>query len=486
MESPVILNGRDSSKSFTLDAFGRFRVTNPVTLFANKNIHNRNRNLWEEPIVGAIIEHGAVTGGPFQVAEVITGSVSGTIGTVTAVDGGALTVTYTVNHDDFEVGEIITGGTSGATATIIAVGTGSTITHDRDNAAVVLQVGQSDGDSATRVSHIYTPYVPGKSHAVYQTFLFGTAIENVERTIGYGDLENGLFLNQTLAGLRFLRRTKTSGVVVDIPIEQADWNIDKFDDTGPSGKTLDITKSLFLFIDFAWQGAGPIRIGFFVDGIPFTAHEFRFFNQLDTVFMSTPSLPVQYNIKNTGATASVNTMKEFCTSVVSEGGERLTGLGFSVASEVTPRDVTTEVPILAIRLKDVFGGGDNRKIARFSTGGIFTTDNGAHFEVRHVHDPSGIVATWTDVGGGSSLEFSTDITAIIGSPEHKIIEGYAAAGQAGKGGVENVVAGDELDQHRTITQNNDSNNSEVFVIYAVSLVPQIAKVYAHISWVEFD
>lgn len=486
MTESRLLAGSDTSKSFAIDSYGRQRVSSPVTLFANKNIHNRNENLWEEPIAGAIIEHGAVTGGPFVVSEIITGGTSGTVGTVTAVDAGALTVTYTVNHDDFEAGETITGGTSGATATISTVGTGSAISHDRDNGAVILQVGQSDGDSVARISHIYTPYVPGTAHTIFETFLLGAAVENVERTVGYGNFENGLFLNQTLSGLRFIRRTKTSGSVVDNPTEQADWNIDKFDGKGPSKKILDPTKSVFLFTDFSWQGLGPIRMGLFVDGIPFTAHEFRFFDDIDTVFMSTPSLPVFYEIKNTGDTVSTNILKEFCTSVMSEGGERLTGVGFSVSVETTPRVVTTDVPVLAVRLKNTFGGGPNRKIIRLSSAGVFATDNGVHFDIAHLHDPTGIVATWNDVGGGSAAEFSTDITAITGNPSHKIDESYVAAGQAGKGGAPNIVKGDVLDQHRVLTQNIDSTNSEIFLVRAASLVAPAANVFPNMSWVEFD
>ena len=46
-----------------IDGNGRLRVANPVNLFLNKNVHSKNDNLWEEPVTGAIIEHGAVTGG---------------------------------------------------------------------------------------------------------------------------------------------------------------------------------------------------------------------------------------------------------------------------------------------------------------------------------------------------------------------------------------------------------------------------------------
>ena len=482
---PVSIKFHDTTSK---DAFGRLRISAPFDLFSNKNIHDRRKNQWEEPIIGAIIEHGAVTGGPFQVSETITGGTSGTIGTVTAVDGGALTVTYTVNHDDFEASEIITGGTSGATATVTTVGTGSTITFDRDNAAVILQVGASSGDSATRASHRYLPYVPGKSQLITQTFLFGTAVPNVRRRVGYFDPENGLYFEQTSTGVRFVRRTKTSGSVVNNLIEQANWNVDKFDGSkegsNPSGINLDFTCNQFLWIDFQWQGAGRVRLGFEINGIPFIAHEIKTSNTIATVWMSTPSLPVRYEISNTGATTGINIIKEFCTAVTSEGGERINGIGFTVSSEVTARAVTTIAPVLAIRLKNSFNG-DNRRTVQFSSGGIFATSNSAHFEIAHIHDPTGIIATWTSVGGGSAVEYSTDISALTGNPQHTIEEGYVASGQAGKGGGDNVIPGDKLDQHRLLTQNIDSTNSEIFVIYAIA-VTGTSNVYAHFSWVEFD
>jgi hypothetical protein len=470
--------------STAVDAFGRLRVASPFNLFDNKNIHDRHKNQWEEPIVGAIIEHGAVTGGPFQVAETVTGGTSGTVGIVTVVNGGSITVTYTVNHDDFEVGEEITGGTSGATADITTVGTGSTITFDRNNAAVILQVGASSGDSAVRTSHRYIPYVPGKSQLITQTFILGDAVANVRRRVGYFDPENGLFLEQTLAGARFVRRTKTSGSVVDNLIEQANWNVDTFDGNGPSGIDINFTCNQFLFIDFQWQGSGRIRLGFSINGRDFVAHAINTSNKLDAVWMSTPSLPVRYEISNTGATAGTNTMKEFCTSVVSEGGENLTGIGFTVSRDISARAVTTKVPVLAVRLKNDFNG-DNRRTVQYSNAGVFATSNACHFEVAHVHDPTGITATWTSVSGGSGVEYSIDITTIVGNPQHTVEEGYTAAGQAGKGAGENVIPGDKLDQHRLLTQNIDSTNSELFIVYATAITGT-SNVYAHISWVEFD
>jgi len=471
--------------SASADAFHRMRISNPVSKFHNKNIHSNHRNQWEEPVTGALIVYSGLANGPFQVAETITGGTSGTIAIVTAVDGGATTLTVTSNHCDFTNTETITGGTSGATATVDSHDTGTHVDHDRDTASMILQVGALNGDTAIRATHRYIPYIPGDSQFIGLTFLFGTATTNRRKRVGYFDIDNGLFLEQTTTGIRFVRRTKTSGSVVDNAIEQADWNVDKMDGTGDSGVNLDLTKLCFIVIDFQWQGGGRIRLGFYINGIIRYAHYINTSGAFAMPWMSTPSLPVRYEIANTGVATGTDTMSEFCSSIISEGGEKLTGQGFSISTDVTPRAVTTEVPVLAIRLKNSFGGGANRKTIKFTNGGVFVTGNAAHFEIVHIHAPSAITATWTDIGGGSAVEYSTDITATTGKPSHKLEEGYVASGQGGKGGSENVITGDTLDQHRMASQNYDSDNSQMFAIYATAITGT-AQIYSHISWVEIE
>jgi hypothetical protein len=474
-------------RSATLDAFSRLRVSNPVNLFLNKNIHNRNKTQWEEPIIGAIIEHGTVVGGPFQVAETITGGTSGQTGTVTAVDGGALTITYIVNHNDFVVGETITGGTSGATATVSTINTGSHVFHNRARGSIILQVGASSGDQAVRASHRYVPYVPGKSQLITLTFLFGAAVADVTRRVGYFDDLNGLYFEQTNTSVSFVRRTSTSGSVVNNSFAQEDWNLDRLDGTGESKVIFDVSKMQFLVIDFTWQGVGTIRWGFKINGETIFCHEEEFANVSTVASMSTGSLPVRYEITNTAATAGINIMEEVCSSVVSEGGEKLSGLGFSISSDITPRAVTTEVPIMAIRLKNIYGSdnGPNRRTIRFSNMSAMCTTNNAHFEIKHLHDPTNITATWADVGGGSAAEFSTDISTVTGNPSHRIEEGFIVSGQGGKGAGGETISGEELDQHRFVAQNIDSTNSEMFVIFAVAFTGT-SNVSSHISWVEFE
>jgi len=469
-----------------LDAFQRLRVGNPAAVFENKNIHDRSESQWEEPITGAIIEHGAVTGGPFQVGETITGGTSGIEGTVTVVGAGSLT--YDVNHNDFEDGETITGGTSGATATITTHNTGSDAYHTRDTASVTLVAGDSAGDSASRQTHRYFSYVPGKSHEIWMTFNF-TASGNVS----------------------FVRRTKTSGSAVDADdIPQSQWNIDPMDGTGPSQIDLDFTKETFLVIDMQWQGTGRVRLGFFHNGRIIYAHAFNFSNSLEDVYMSTPSLPVKHEIENIdgttierrsgyfngdnglfikqSSTESSRIMKEICTAIVSIGGQNPVGLGFSVSNEITPRtlNAVTEVPMLAVRLKNTHPkGGKNRVVCQLTSVSFFPVGNSSHFHLEHMHNPTGITASWAPVGEGSACEYSTDITAITGRPSHKVVEGYIGTGQAGKGADENIQSADKLDQHRFLSQNFDSTNSEIFVVWGITLTGA-SDGYAHVSWVEFD
>lgn len=71
------------------------------------------------------INHGAVTGGPFQRKETITGGASGTTAKVTYVGNGFLKVTSATGQ--FITAETLTGGTSGATASYTSVYAGSLV-----------------------------------------------------------------------------------------------------------------------------------------------------------------------------------------------------------------------------------------------------------------------------------------------------------------------------------------------------------------------
>jgi len=200
-------------------------------------------------------------------------------------------------------------------------GSGTTSTHSVDNASTTIAVAGSTAGKRTRQTFMRFNYQPGKSFQIFMTFNLdktggGTGIT---RTIGYGDDNNGVFLRDNEGTYELVIRTHTSGSAVDTAVSQANWNVDKFDGTGPSGITLDFSDTQILFVDLEWLGVGRVRMGFVIDGKIYYAHYFNHANVIQTVYMSTPNLPLRYQIENDG-TGVASSLQHICSSVSSEGG----------------------------------------------------------------------------------------------------------------------------------------------------------------------
>jgi len=107
-------------------------------------------------------------------------------------------------------------------------------------------------------------------------------------------------------------------------------------------------------MDFEWLGVGSVRCGFIINGQYIVCHTYQTANVYGTsVYMTTAILPVRYEITNTAATASSSTMKQICSSVVSEAGFEQTSIDHVARrdTEFTNIDTTaTFFPIVSIRL----------------------------------------------------------------------------------------------------------------------------------------
>lgn len=475
-----------------LDSFGRVRSGSPFGIFDNKNIASRNRNQWEEVITGVIITYNTLVG-TFQDGEQIRGNLPAGFFAIGAVDtdNGTNSMVIDCNHNDFQIGDTITGQTSGATAVIATTNTGSDIQHDYDRSSVMLTVGTSATDSAIRSTHRYHAYVPAKSQAIIETFVLGAAKTNVTKRVGYFDNLDGLFLEQTEDDAALVIRSSASGTPVDTRITQENWSVDTLltnNKRNPSKINLDLTKLQIFHIDFQWLGAGRVRFGFNIGGSLIYVHEELHANKDDVVFMKTPTLPIRYEIFNTGVTSSPTTLEEICCSTVSEGGYSLPGLEFSANVGVTPRSVPAAsglIPVFAIRLKNNLPVGEpNRRIAKFLEANFLNNSADILAEIHHLHEAVDITASWDDVGGGSGMEYSTDITAVTGRPAHSIQSIYTGTAAGGKSNPSSISS-EFINLHSFISQNHDSTNSELFVIYARSL-SGTASVFTSISWIEFE
>ena len=289
--------------------------------------------------------------------------------------------------------------------------TGSgTSTFLTNESAVSLAVTTASGDKVVRQTKRYFPYQPGKSLSLLSTFVMAAAKANLRQRVGYFDTNNGLFLQRNGTELSFIIRTYTGGSVDDTrKVVQSSWNGDPLDGSGASGITLDTTKAQILFADFEWLGVGSVRVGFVIDGQYITAHTFDNANEVTSVYMQTATLPLRIEIENTAATASSSSMKQICSTVLSEGGYEQTSVERVARRATTLTGIGTSfVPLVSIRLaSDSLGAVILPKQVR-----VLPIANG-EYEIALVRNATLTGASY-DTTTFASVDFDVTATAMSG------------------------------------------------------------------------
>jgi hypothetical protein len=239
-------------------------------------------------------------------------------------------------------------------------GGSATSVHSSVNAEVKMSVTASSSDYVIRQTKQRFNYQPGKSQLIFMTFHSPQATGITNRVgifdgTGTNNLtpNNGIFF-ECDGGLTW--SICKDGTVTE-SVEQANWNVDKLDGTGASEITLDMTESQIMIIDFEWLGVGRVRVGFVIDGLIYYCHYFNHANHsgFDSVYMSTPNLPLRYSIETDGTTASH--FDHICSTVMSEGGVEKTGILRGIdngASYITSLGSGTTYALLGIRLKAAY------------------------------------------------------------------------------------------------------------------------------------
>ena len=231
---------------------------------------------------------------------------------------------------------------------------GGGITYNTNQASTSLTVASLSAETTSRQTFAWFNYQPGKSQLILMTGIIGSAESGFTQRIGQFNSENGLFFEVTSVGIGVVRRTFTSGSAVDNRVNQADWNIDKLDGTGKSGYTLDLTKTQIFFLDYEWLGVGTIRYGFFIDGKPIYCHAIHNANNLNLVYISTPNLPLRYEISNNGTGVGAKYLTHICSSVITEGGRSETGVlrGLNRADNTLSTNNNTLIyPLIGVRFQ---------------------------------------------------------------------------------------------------------------------------------------
>lgn len=287
--SPWVVSGTVTSTlgGTNLDAFGRLRVSNPVTLFDSQNRY--------------------IDGEQFS--------------SITATSGN---VVYVANESSFN-----------------------------------LNVSAASGSSVIRQSKTVQAYQPGKSLLTMNTFAMAALKANLRQRVGYFTADNGIYFEANGTSLFLVIRSSTTGSVVEERIAQSSWNGDTLNGAGLSGITLDPTLTQIFWSDIEWLGVGNVRAGFVINGQFIVCHTFQHANQPGntTVYMTTATLNPRYEITNTGATSGNSTMKQICSTVISEGGfTPSTKIGYVTNNTTATRvsSANTVTSLCSIRLNPAY------------------------------------------------------------------------------------------------------------------------------------
>ena len=337
--------------STSQDSFGRLRVSNPLTLFDSSHRYADN-NLWD----------------------------------TFAISGGAAV-------------------------------------FSQNEGLVNLNVSTTSGSEVLRETTKVFSYQPGKSLLVINTFVMSPAQTNLRQRVGYFGLSNGMYIQLDNNVLSFVERSLVTGAVTETRISQlggvygagdTGWNVDKMNGTGPSGLTLDITKAQIFWMDIEWLGEGTVRLGFVIDGVFIHCHSFHHANIISSTYITTASLPLRYEITNTGTTATASTLKQVCSTVISEGGYQLRGVQQAIGTPIlTPRAFAvagTYYPIVSIRLIPTRLDA----IVISTAVSILGLGNGKNYAWRVVQSGVTTGGTWVALGGGSAVEYNLTGTSATG------------------------------------------------------------------------
>lgn len=445
------LIGNVSVGNVAIGALGNIDIsgnTMPVTVESGNVTVYQGTDPW--------IVEGVITSGNINVAITsgnvgINGNIAGITGNVTVTQGttpwsvtGNVGITGNANVVLAEDANVIISGFSGATADAFGrlrvsnpytlfetqgryfdhgqfssniAGTANVV-YVAAQSSWQLNVASTSGDSVLRETLKPFPYQPGKSQLTLNTFCMNTPKSNLRQRVGLFDASDGVFFENDGDYNYMVIRSGSTGV--EERVRQDAWNGDRLDGLGgitnPSGITLYPQRTQIFFADVEWLGVGSVRVGFVINGAYIICHTFNHANQAGNtkVYMTSATLPIRYEITNTGNTSGNSMMTQICSTVISEGGFQLTGSGNPRAASHLigtpvrlPNDVSFR-PIIAIRLKST-----NLNAVVIPTAYTITPLAQSFFQYRIYKKAITSGGTWVDSAADSSVQYNLAPTALV-------------------------------------------------------------------------
>jgi len=309
---------------------------------------------------------------------------------------------------------------------VSASGVSGNSSFNSDQGLINLNVTNASGSYISRETTKVFAYQPGKSLLNMNTFVMSPAKTNLRQRVGYFSTLNGLYLELDDNTLTFVKRTSVGGSISEEKIPQSQWNGDKLDGTDYSGFTLDITKAQILWMDLEWLGVGSVRIGFVINGKFIICHTFHHANIIDSTYITTACLPLRYEIENKNSTTGSSTLKQICSTVLSEGGYELRGAQRQVDLPLNaPRICTTanvNYPAISLRLKSSPNKLDS--IVILSAVNIVGEGNNGVFSWKLIANGTTSGGSWVSPSLDSAVEYNTSGTSFSIGQGRTIAGGY--------------------------------------------------------------
>ncbi len=345
---------------------------------------------------------------------------------------------------------------------------------------VDLAVGTTSGDEIVRETNKIFSYQPGKSLLVMNTFVMGTAKAGLRQRVGYYGQDNGFYVERDGTTVYLVERSLVTGAATNTRVAQSSWNQDKLDGTGPSGITLDMSKAQILYMDIEWLGLGTVRMGFVINGVFVPAHNFDHANLVTTTYITTASLPLRYEMRNTAGTASSSTLKQVCSTVISEGGYSLSGLQQAIGTPITsPTSLATAgtfYPVVSLRLKTTRLDA----IIVLTAASILALTNNVNYEWRVVAAGTTTGGTWVSAGTNSGVEYNLTGTSFTGG--RILASGYTQGSNQGSSTIDILKAA--LFANQLERNGLTSSPYELTLIAAAS--SNSATIHASLDWEEIS
>jgi len=307
-----------------------------------------------------------------------------------------------------------------------ATGVNSTATFSSGEGLMNLTVDTTSGAFVTRETNTVSSYQPGKSLQILNTFVMAPADENLRQRSGYFGADNGIYF-EVSGNVEpcFVELSSVGGSLSATRVYQSEWEYDKLDGTGKSGFVLNPAKAQIFWTDIEWLGLGTVRTGFVINGQLIHCHSFDHANLITSTYMTTASLPLRVEIENLDTTSASSTLKQVCSTVISEGGYDLKGsqvnIGTPIGSIYDLAVVSTNYPVVSIRLKSTRLDA----IVILSALSVLGITNNARYKWQVVMGGTTTGGTWTSAGADSAVEYNLTGTSFTGG---RIMAGGYTAG----------------------------------------------------------